>query len=285
MVYMDAGVYAVVRWGIERAMARGLRVQGFPHHNAEALCTMLKQNTASGLKPVVVTDGFCPPCGNTGPIKAYLKCVREYRGYLVIDDTQAFGILGERGKASSPYGRGGGGTLRWNGVQGDDIVVVNSLAKGFGVPVAVLAGSKAFVDDSLHRSETRVYCSPPSVAIVRAAEHALQVNKKCGDVLRSRLAQQVNYFRRRLAEIGLSTVGGLFPMQTLVPAQAQCLDPTRLYKYLMRSGIRTVLQRANGGKGARVSFLVTVRHNHDDIDQTVDVLSDAISRQFVNQHS
>ena len=47
----------------------------------------------------------------------------------MLDDTQAFGILGEGPLKSNPYGMGGGGSLRWHGVYGPHIIVGSSLAK------------------------------------------------------------------------------------------------------------------------------------------------------------
>ena len=46
--------------------------------------------------------------------------------------------------------------------------------------------------------ETRVHCSPPSVANIRAAAHALELNRTCGDALRLRLAGLVGRFRTAL---------------------------------------------------------------------------------------
>src|SRR5215471_10144570 len=36
-IYTDVGVYPVVRWGVERAAARGVPVRGFAHHDPESL--------------------------------------------------------------------------------------------------------------------------------------------------------------------------------------------------------------------------------------------------------
>jgi len=82
----------------------------------------------------------------------------------VIDDTQALGILGAWPGPGAPYGRGGAGSPAWCGVAGDDLARVCSLAKGFGAPLAVLAGSARVVARFEAEAATPVHCSPPSAA-------------------------------------------------------------------------------------------------------------------------
>lgn len=271
IIYLDDGAYPIARWGVERAAARGMPVRRFPHHDAEALRRLLKQETRLHRSPLVVADGFCPACGRPAPIAAYLDSVRSLGGLLVLDDTQALGILGHSRGPDAPYGRGGGGSLRWHNVSGPDVLLVSSLAKGFGVPVAVLAGSSEMVRHFEERSETRVHCSPPSVAVVHAAEHALAVNQAHGDALRLRLAQQVRHFRQRLAEVGLSATGGLFPVQTLdLPSG---FDARIVHRRLLDLGMRTVLRRKCGQHDACISTILTVRHRPDEIGWVVNAMA------------
>jgi 8-amino-7-oxononanoate synthase len=162
--------------------------------------------------------------------------------------------------------------LPWSRIAGDDVIVVSSLAKGFGAPLAVLAGGHDMVARFERNSETRVHCSPPSLAAMSAAEHAMAVNREKGDALRLHLAQLVSRFQRRLVEIGLSAQEGLFPMQTL--ASAPGCDAALLHERLLRSGIRAVLHRVGNRQGARISFLITARHRQSDIDHAIEVLED-----------
>jgi 8-amino-7-oxononanoate synthase len=270
-IYMDAGTYAIAHWGVERAAACGVPVRRFPHQDTEALRQQLRQDARSGLQPLVVADGFYPGCGGPAPIAACLEAARGYGGQLILDDTQALGIFGHSPGPGAPYGRGGGGSLRRRNVSGPDVLVVSSLAKGFGVPVAVLAGSEAMVRRFEASSQTRVHCSPPSAAVIHAAEHALALNEECGDNLRLRLAQLVRHFHSKLKEIDVSVKGGLFPVEALVPAPG--LDAKTLYERLLQCGIRTVLHRGRNGHRPRISFLITVLHRQSDIDHAVDALA------------
>lgn len=273
-IYMDAGTYPIVRWGVERVSAKGVPTANFQRHDPAALEDLLRRHQRLNLRPVVVTDGLCPATGRTAPVVEYLNLVRARNGYLVIDDTQALGILGHHPGLNAPYGRGGGGTPAWHGIQAPELIVGSSLAKGFGVPLAVLAGSKFVISRFENTSATRMHCSPPSVALIHAAEHALEVNKSVGERLRMRLAQLARQFRERLRQVGLAASGGLFPVQTLQPIAA--IDTARLHTVLQESGVTTVLHRTRNDFAARISFLLTASHQFEDVDRAVEVLSNLV---------
>jgi len=274
-IYLDDGAYPIARWGVERAAARGARVRLFAHHDAEALRRQLRRDEGGGTRPMVVADGFCPSCGGPAPLAAYLDCARAYGGCLVIDDTQALGVFGRGRGDGAPYGSGGGGSLRWHDVGGADVLVISSLAKGFGVPVAVLSGGAAAIRGFTTRSETRVHTSPPSAAVVAAAARALAINHACGDELRRRLAGLVGRLRARLAAAGLTARGGYFPVQMLeLPA---AVGAAELHRELQRAGMLTVLHGDGHGRGARLSLLLTARHRRSEIDRAADALAQAVA--------
>ncbi len=273
-VYLDDGAYPIARWGVERAAARGVPVHTFSHHNPAALQRRMKENAHARRLPCVVADGFCPGCGKSAPLATYLDCARASDGCLIFDDTQALGIFGYSPGPRAPYGRGGGGSLPRIQIRGADVLVVSSLAKAFGSPVAVLAGSNAVVEGFESNSKTRVHCSPPSIAVMRAVEHALAINNQHGDALRLRLAHLVARFRQHAAQAGFNFSGGLFPVQMLLPSAN--VDAVALHERLLELGIRTVLLGSRDGGGARLGFIVTARHTPGDIDFAVTGLSTAL---------
>lgn len=270
-VYVDAGAYPIARWGVERAAARGVPVREFAHHDADALRRMLKQDRHQRLRPLLVTDGFCPACGKPAPLRSYLDSARTFGGWLIVDDTQALGIFGHSPGPDAPYGREGGGMFRRIQVGGPDVLVISSLAKAFGTPVAVLTGNRDAVKAFASNSETRMHCSPPAVAVIRAAEHALGVNRVHGDRLRLRLARLVAHFRHRAVQAGFRLTGEPFPVQTL--AAAREVDTLRLHERLLAHGIRTVLLRAQARRGPRISFVITARHAPEEIDRAGQILA------------
>ena len=124
-------------------------------------------------------------------------------------------------------------------------------------------------------SETRVHCSPPSVAVLRAAERGLQLNRQCGDQLRAKLATLVTRFRNELRNIGLTTDGGLFPVQTISTFTGG--DTLELHKYLSDRGIRTVLHRSRKKDRMKLSFLINASHSPGEIDFAVHALNEKVA--------
>jgi 8-amino-7-oxononanoate synthase len=274
-IFMDEGLYPIGRWAVERAAARGALVAPFRHHDVGDLFRRFCRSAAKERRrPVVIADGFCPDCGRPAPIADYLEIARSRGGLLVLDDTQAVGILGHSPCPADPYGRGGGGSLRYCGVLSPDVILVSSLAKGFGVPAAVISGASAVIEDFDARSETRLHCSPPAAAVIHSAVHALAVNRERGDAARRRLAQLVRHFRRRLPHAGLHPAGSLFPVQSLRTAPG--VDAAALHTHLLQLGIRAVVGRGRECSGARVRFVINARHSVLDIDRAIDALARAI---------
>ena len=267
-LYVDSAVYPTTRQGAELARNLGATLSFFDHHDTGSLARRLRRDAGERNRPLVVTDGYCPRCGRIAPIRQYLELIRKNGGRMIIDDTQAIGVLGSRSfELPAPYGRGGGGSLRWVGIHGPDVILVTSMAKAFGVPLAILSGSRAFIRQFKAKSHTRVHSSSPSAADVRAAEHALALNDRIGDSLRRRLSRLVQLFRSLMKQIGLRLVDGHFPIQLL--SQDLKVDPVHLHISLKRMGVKTVLLREERPHPAQLAFVISAEHRADEIRQAV----------------
>jgi len=200
---VDAGAYPVARWGAERAAGKGAVLQRFRAGDATHARTLAARWRALGRRPVLLADGYTPGNDAAPPLADLAEVAARTGGFLVLDDTQALGVLGPDG----------GGSVAAHGLAGAPVLAGASLAKGFGTPLAVLAGPRRPLAEFMAASEGRVHCSPPSVALVAAAAHALQLNRRAGDALRLRLRARVGQLRAMLAARGIACSGGAFPVQ------------------------------------------------------------------------
>ena len=230
---LDAGAYPILHWSAEGAAAVGAQVRRFAHHDAAALAPLAEQAVRAGLRPVIVCDGFCPGCNRAAPLQAYARIAAACGGTLVLDDTQALGVLGREPSITCPYGHGGGGSLRWQGLSGAHVVIGASLAKGFGAPLAALSGPAALIAQFRHESPTRLHCSPPSIASLQGAEAALAANAQAGPRWRARLLRLVQRLRDTVVHAGLDAIGMLpFPVQSFVSRHAP--GPAALVQLMRR---------------------------------------------------
>jgi 8-amino-7-oxononanoate synthase len=257
-ILVDAGAYPIARWGAERAHALGVPLRVFARGAVAAAAQLARRALAGGRRPVILADGYCPGAAGAPPLAAYAGIAAAAGGLLVLDDTQVLGL----------FGPGGGGSLPWHRMQGGQIVVGASLAKGFGAPLAVLAGSAGLVQRFKACSQTRTHASPPSVAAIHAAWRALRLNRASGANLRRSLWQRVAQLQDGLQRIGIDSGGGRFPVQTLrLPAG---VDGEALHAGLRRQGVDTVLQMA--GTQRVISFLLRADHSCSDIARALAAL-------------
>jgi 8-amino-7-oxononanoate synthase len=270
VVFVDAGLYPIARWGVERAASRGAPVVMFPQHDAAALRRAVER--AARARPGVVADGLSATTGMPLPLRDYVDGIAARDGLVIVDDTQALGIMGRAPSASAPYGTGGGGSLPLAGIRDRRLVVVSSLAKAFGAPVAVVGGSNELMEGFSRASPARLHCSPPSAAAIAAAAHALEINRRCGDAVRRTLADRVERLRRGLGRLGDSP--GLFPVQHVrVPPRT---DPFLLHRQLWKRNVRTVLTSSGDRGTVRLGFVMTARHHDNEIDQALASLAELI---------
>ncbi|MFD2784422.1 PLP-dependent aminotransferase family protein [Hymenobacter rubripertinctus] len=240
VLLLDEALYPVGRWGAEHALLRGHQVVRFRSGDLAQLGRLLAAYARAGRVPWLLSDGWLLAAGRPAPLADYQRLLRPFPGsVLLVDDTQAFGLLGAAPGPGSPWGRGGGGSLVHAGVAGAGVLTITSLAKGLGVPVAVLAGSATHLTRFRQRSETRVHTSPASELHAWLAAQALHQDARSGDVRRHRLLCRICQFRQALTAGGLRPAGGLFPVQKLRLSAAHAAFG--LHEYLRRRGIRVLL--------------------------------------------
>ncbi len=203
---------------------------------------------------MVVVDAYCPRCGRHAPIRELQRIIRPHGGLLLLDDTQGLGVFGELPGPGMRWGNGGGGSLRYQSITSkEDILVISSLAKAFGVPIAVLLGPARLTSAAMNAGLSWTHCSPPAIPLVIAAANALRRNRREGDGLRANLLSLLAPVRKFLAGAGVESP--LFPVLTL-----RRIDAITAHARLRSAGIETIVNSPG-----RLSFVITARHSPDQV--------------------
>ena len=264
ILLVDSHLYPVAKAGVDRAKSMGIEVLSYGHQNQDHLRALIKNKHFRAKQPVVITDGWCPRCGKPAPLAKYLEILRPYRGLLIIDDTQALGIFGHRIRDRHSYGYGGGGLIPWTGICGENIITISSLAKGFGVPVAVISASEKWIERFENKSLTRMNFSPVSNAHLSATANAIKRNEKKGESTRRQLYKNVELFRRLLSDEGILLKGGIFPVQSWeLNSQREAIV---LHFQMKKRGISSAVAAPHLNRKNALLFLIRANHSIDEIE-------------------
>jgi 8-amino-7-oxononanoate synthase len=275
-IAIDSQAYPIGCLGLASAPGRsGRNFRRLLHYDVPAARRWAAGERAQHRAPVLLVDGWCPGCGRVAPLSGLAAAVSKHGGLLVVDDTQAIGLLGAGPDARHPWGLGGGGSFVHRGSPAGTVIVA-SLAKAFGVPLAVVAGSTELVASTWHHGPTILHSSPPAVPVGLAATRALAINDRMGDQLRQRLLSLVDRLHRCLAGFGIAIDSKRFPVARVpLPSTAAAAGVVRA---LETAGIRTVALAPSCLGRPAVGLALHAGLRPADIERISEALSVALRR-------
>lgn len=262
-VFVNPASYVLTRLAA-RTLRRVPRVlQGSQHYNGIRSGSRTRLPCPGGL---VFCDGWSLR-GALPPLHDVVtECERTGR-WLVVDDTQALGVLGDRlsGGGNFEWGRHGTGTLGHLGIGSHRVVTVGSLAKGFGVPLAFVAGARRLLDALRNEGPLYRASSPPELPLVRAARAALVQNSASGEQLRARLRNASAAFQSAAKTVGVSgSPVQSWHFRSLGEAHA-------VWTRLFDAGVWALLER-RGVRGGAITFLLTAAHDGPVLARALSIL-------------
>jgi 8-amino-7-oxononanoate synthase len=272
-IFVDSWAYPTSLEGVREAERRGARVYTFPHNNPSSLESAMRA-AANTPRKVVVCNGIYPEGGGAAPLREYAQLADVFGAIICVDDSHGIGIFGKGASTEEhPYGRGGGGLLRSLGPLSGTAIVLATLTKALGIPVAFVAGPRSLLKYAQSISGTFVHSSPPSIATAAGALEALRIQAVEGDFRRRRLTTLVRQFRIEVAglDVGLRS-SGLFPIQTVhFRSVAEAQEAGR---FLRHRGIWPVLQLRppDYPGGGVLRFYITASHDASDVKLAAKVL-------------
>jgi 8-amino-7-oxononanoate synthase len=186
-IFLDESAHYSLK---DAARLSGVPVRVFRHCDTEDLRASLRGAAARGARPLVMTDGVFPVAGRIPPLHEYSRLISEYDGLLFVDETHAFGVLGE----------GGRGALEHCGVVGRTSMGA-TLSKAFCAQGAVLACSS--------EAARRIRVAPQALGasagspLSALASVAVLTHVSRHPEIRTILASNVRYLKSELRRIGI----------------------------------------------------------------------------------
>jgi len=184
VIYCDERNHASLIDGARLSRAR--RVV-FPHNDVNSLERLLREDTGTGQKFVVVESLFSMD-GDQGPLAEYVVLCRTAGAELIVDEAHAVGV----------YGGG-------RGLAGDAFLTINTAGKALGVSGAFVAGTSDAIEYLIQRARPFIFSTAPPPAVAAALEASLEVIANESE-RRERLLARARYLRERLGLAGDSPI-------------------------------------------------------------------------------
>ncbi|NLF23918.1 MAG: glycine C-acetyltransferase [Lentisphaerae bacterium] len=188
------------------------KAQRFRYRNGDLEDLEVQLRAASGARfRMIATDGVFSMDGTIAPLQAICDLAERYQALVMVDDSHAVGLLGERGQGSIEHGR----------VQGRVDLVTGTFGKALGgAGGGYTAGRQAIIDLLRQRSRPYLFSNTLSPAIVGAALKALELVETEPGARRHLLAMAAR-FRQRMLAAGFELAGGGHPIVPVMLGEAR----------------------------------------------------------------
>ena len=219
-------------------------------------------NTEKYRRTLISVDAVFSMDGDQAPITQLSDIAEENQAVLLIDDAHGFGVLGEQGRGSYSANR-----LIPNGPR----LMLGTLGKALGSFGAFVAGNRVYIDHLKQFARTYTYTTALPPAVAQASRTALSILQD-EPWRQEQLHQNIEYFRKCVADIGLELMSSQTPIQPLVLgdeknalAASQILENMGIWV----SAIRPPTVPADT---ARLRITLTAEHKREHIDQLLEGL-------------
>jgi glycine C-acetyltransferase len=208
---------------------------------------------------MVITDGVFSMEGAIAKLPELVEICRAHHAVLVVDDSHATGVLGERGR----------GTAEHFGMVGEIDIITSTLGKALGGAAGGFVAASAEVCDYLtQRARPQLFSNalPPTVAASSLASiEYLELHPERVATLRANAA----WFREQLLGLGFKPHPGETPIIPVILGETAAA--IRMSEMLLDEGVfvtgfgfPVVPQGA-----ARVRCQVSAAHTREDLDQAL----------------
>jgi glycine C-acetyltransferase len=230
----------------------------YKHGDLDDLREKLR-SAAGARRRLIWTDGIFSMEGAIAKLPDLLQLARDHDAILIVDDSHATGVLGERGR----------GTAEHHGMLGEVDIITSTLGKALGGAAGgFVAGPAALTDYLTQRSRPQLFSNalPPTVAAsALAAVRFIETHPERVATLRENTA----YFREQITEAGFKPLPGETPIIPIIVGETAAA--IQMSDQLLDEGVFVTgfgFPVVPHGQ-ARVRCQISAAHSRDDLDEAV----------------
>ena len=246
--------------GIRLCKAQRLR---FENCNMQDLEEKLKEAQSARFR-LVATDGVFSMDGTIAKLNEICELAEKYDALVMIDDSHAVGVLGQRGR----------GTHEYRDVMGRIDIITGTLGKALGgASGGYTSGRKEIIEMLRQRSRPYLFSNTLAPAIVATSLKVLDILSASTE-LRDKLQENTRYFRKQIAKLGLKVLPGEHPIVPIMLGDAVLAQ--KMAEKLLEKGVYVIgFSYPVVPKGAaRIRTQISAAHSRKDLDFAVEKISE-----------
>jgi len=254
---------------LQGTLLSGARRLPFPHNDWKALDGILSKQRTQFERVLIVLEGIYSMDGDYPDLPKFVEIKNRHKAFLMVDEAHSFGVMGRTGMGiREHFGIEGGAVDIWMG----------TLSKALAGCGGFIAGEHALVDHLKFFAPGFLYSvgmSPPVAAASLAALRVIQQEPERVITLQKR----GELFLRLAKSAGINT-GNSAGLAVIPAIIGNSLNTARLSAALFEQGINVqpILYPAVPEKSARLRFFISCQHTESQIQKTVDLLAQELSR-------
>jgi len=246
--------------GIRLCKAQRLR---FENCNMQDLEDKLKQAQSARFR-LIATDGVFSMDGTIARLNEICELAERYDALVMVDDSHAVGVLGERGR----------GTHEYRDVMGRVDIITGTLGKALGgASGGYTSGRKEIIEMLRQRSRPYLFSNTLAPAIVATSLKVLDILSASTD-LRDKLQNNTRYFREKIVRLGLDVLPGEHPIVPIMLGDAVLAQ--KMAEKLLEKGVYVIgFSYPVVPKGAaRIRTQISAAHSRQDLDFAVEKIGE-----------
>jgi 8-amino-7-oxononanoate synthase len=266
-VFSDANNHASLIDGCRLSKAR---VQVYRHADVNHLDELLRRQSRSARRRLIVTDSVFSMDGDWAPLREIINLAREHDALVIVDEAHATGVLGEKGRGLTellldPQGRRLPRS-RSEKTFGGRLIRIGTLSKALGSQGGFVCCSGQLIELLVNRCRPYIYSTalaPPCAASARRAVSLCRAEPQ----RRRHLLALATVLRHRLKDLGFASTRSqchIVPVMIGEPATAMELSLRLAHAGLLVPAIRppSVLEGTS-----RLRISLTTGHTEEDVER------------------
>lgn len=262
VLLIDADCHASIFVAASLSPARKIK---FRHNDVEDLRHKLETLDVDPRRALIVTESIFSAMGDEAPLREIAALKREFGAYLAVDEAHSFGLYGEKGESLSHS----------LGIADDVDIFILTFSKSLGlIGGAAISDYPAF-DCLKLASRAFLFTAALPSSLIAAARQGMVMLREDSD-LRPSLWSNVDHFRKRVKELGLSINEDVSPIVTVTLPGLEI--GYRVWRRLYDAGVyaNALMPPATPPNTHIIRFSLSAAHGKDQLDRVADVLSGCV---------